>query len=66
MLVSPGAAARGDGASNTYYGGIVFAFNQTEFRVWAPSQWPGRPNTNGRLINIGNGWGKEKVGWCRL
>jgi hypothetical protein len=37
----------------------VFGYNQNTFRVWAPNQWTSRPNPNGRIINVGLGWGNE-------
>ena len=37
----------------------MFGYNQNTFRVWAPNQWTSRPNPNGRIINVGLGWGNE-------
>jgi hypothetical protein len=53
-------AVRGDGiSSRPLYGGVVFGYNQNFIKLWAPNQWSGRPNFNGRIINVGNGWGNE-------
>ena len=39
------------------YGGVVFAYNETTVRLWAPSQNNGSPY--GAIITVGDGWGGE-------
>eukprot|EP00794_Sanderia_malayensis_P000324 gene324-956_t len=44
--------------SKGYYGGLIFAYNYKQLRVWAPTKYHG--NTNGKLIFVEDGWGGEK------
>ncbi len=39
-------------------GGIVFAYDQSRVRIWAPSQFKGK-GTNGSIVAVGHGWGNE-------
>jgi hypothetical protein len=59
MFYGSGSAFRGDGVSTARYGGIVFGYDESNYRVWAPNAASGRPNTLGSIINIGFGWGNE-------
>jgi hypothetical protein len=43
---------------NDDYGGLVFAYNESVVRLWAPSQKDG--TDKGRLLFVGDGWGNEK------
>lgn len=52
-----GSAQNDDDTSNKNYGGVVFAYDQTRVRLWAPDE-----NNNyghGGIINISDGWGGE-------
>lgn len=39
------------------YGGVIFAYNQNTVRIWAPDK--NNNDANGRIINLGDGWGGE-------
>ena len=43
---------------NDDYGGVVFAYNETLVRLWAPSKHDG--TDKGRIVFVGDGWGQEK------
>lgn len=57
VFIGSGAAQQSDSTSSSVYGGVVFAYNPTSVRIWAPSVNNGA--SNGRMINIGSGWGGE-------
>ena len=40
------------------YGGIVYAYNSSHVRIWAPSKY--KNNKNGQLVLVGYGWGNER------
>jgi hypothetical protein len=42
------------------YGGVVFGYSEYGWRLWAPAAASGRPNPNGAIVNVGNGWGNER------
>lgn len=42
---------------NRHYGGVVFAYNQTTVRLWAPDKNNGE--ASGHIIFIADGWGGE-------
>jgi hypothetical protein len=46
-----------DDRDNGYYGGVIFAYDQTRVRIWAPSK--NNSFGHGRIIAIGDGWGGE-------
>jgi hypothetical protein len=45
------------------YGGVVFGYNETVVRMWAPTvdsrDNPVKATTNGATVMIGNGWGNQ-------
>ena len=43
---------------NDDYGGVVFAYNESLVRLWAPSQNDG--TDRGRILFVGDGWGSER------
>ncbi len=49
--------AQGDDDDSHQYGGVIFAYNQTEVRMWAPDK--SNSNNIGSIINIADGWGGE-------
>ena len=51
-----GAAQNTDTTGNNY-GGVVFAYNATVVRLWAPTVHNG--TATGHIINVINGWGGE-------
>jgi hypothetical protein len=58
--------AQGDGwYYYVWYGGVVFAYNETTVRVWVPSNNPASPYSSignyGRPINVNNGWGGARM-----
>ncbi len=53
-----GTGACQNPGSKGYYGGFIFAYNSREVRIWAPTKYYG--NTNGKIIDIEDGWGGEK------
>jgi hypothetical protein len=59
IALFPEAAVRGDGQGFIIAGGVVFGYSQSQYRLWAPNQWSGRPSNKGRIINIGYGWGND-------
>ena len=69
MFYGAGSAQRGDGVATARYGGLVFGYDDSRIRLWAPNSYAGRPNTLGSIINIGFGWGNEvgsavvRCGW---
>jgi hypothetical protein len=46
-----------DSGANSSYGGVIFAYDQTRVRLWAPDQNNG--NDYGRIIHVFDGWGGE-------
>jgi hypothetical protein len=40
-------------------GGIVFAYDESRVRIWAPSQFKGK-GTNGSIVSVQHGWGNER------
>jgi len=52
-----GAAQSDDDAITLDHGGLIFGYNQQMVRLWAPTQNNG--TSNGRIININDGWGNE-------
>jgi hypothetical protein len=44
--------------SRNEYGGVVFAYNPSYIRIWAPDASNG--NSNGYLLFVGDGWAGEK------
>jgi hypothetical protein len=50
-----GAAQNDDDGSS--YGGLIFGYNQTSIRLWAPTKNNNSPY--GYIINIQDGWGNE-------
>ena len=60
-----GFVFEGVGAAQTdddqdQYGGVVFAYNDSSVRIWAPSRHNG--NSNGRMIFVGDGWADNTQG----
>ena len=53
-----GTGACQNPGSSGNYGGIIFAYNSKEVRLWVPTKYSG--NTNGKLIYVEDGWGGEK------
>ena len=52
-----GGAQTDDDESSGSYGGLIFAYNLTKVRLWAPTF---SNNTSyGRIINVQDGWGNE-------
>lgn len=46
----------------TQYGGVVYAYNDKNFRIWVPNRnasGSGSRSTYGTPIMIGDGWGGE-------
>ena len=57
-LIFPGmGSAQNDDRSGTTYGGVVFGYNASIVRLWAPMKNTG--STTGYIINVINGWGGE-------
>lgn len=52
-----GVASKDDDEDNRHYGGVVFAYNQTTVRLWAPDKNNGE--ASGHIIFIADGWGGE-------
>ena len=52
-----GMAQADDDAEYQTYGGVVFAYNQTKVRLWAPDR--DTHSATGAIINIRDGWGGE-------
>jgi hypothetical protein len=42
---------------NSFYGGVVYGFNENNVRIWVPSKNDG--NSNGYVIWVKDGWGGE-------
>lgn len=53
-----GAAQNDDDGSNPDYGGVIFAYNDWNIRLWAPDRRNG--SSYGRIITIYDGWGGER------
>ncbi|CAC5384973.1 unnamed protein product [Mytilus coruscus] len=45
--------------SSSPFGGVVFAFNDSEIRLWVPKRGPGPSKANGVPFNAINGWGES-------
>ena len=52
-----GTAQADDDVQYRDYGGVIFAYNQTQVRLWAPDK--NNSNTTGSIIHIADGWGGE-------
>ncbi len=52
-----GAAQSNDDAGLDEYGGVIFAYDETRVRLWAPDQNNGE--AAGRILNVKDGWGGE-------
>ena len=50
-------AAQGDDDASSNYGGVVFAYDATRVRLWAPDR--NNDSSNGYIINVYDGWGGE-------
>ena len=49
--------AQGDDDDSNHYGGVVYAYNTSTVRLWAPDRNNG--NSGGRIISVYEGWGGE-------
>jgi hypothetical protein len=50
--------AQGDDDDDNHYGGVLYAYNTSTVRLWAPDRNNG--NSHGRIISINDGWGGEQ------
>ena len=57
FVFSSMGAAQQDDDSRQQYGGVVSAFDGTSVRLWAPDR--NNDGADGRIINVGDGWGGE-------
>jgi hypothetical protein len=53
-----GSAMHDDEGASEEYGGLIFAYNQTKVRLWAPDV-NNAAEANGRIIFVSDGWGGE-------
>ncbi len=53
-----GSQGENDDETNQQYGGVIFAYDSTRVRIWAPDVNNGA-NTTGRMISVHDGWGGE-------
>ncbi len=57
FIFEASGTAQTDDDEGQSYGGVIFAYNQTEVRIWAPDK--SNNNSQGSMINIVDGWGGE-------
>lgn len=54
-----GSALNGGNAGSNYFGGVVYGYDATRVRLWAPTADPISQSNNGRILFVGHGWGGE-------
>ena len=52
-----GSTQADDDVANSNYGGVVYGFNESKIRLWAPMKNNG--NNTGSIIAISDGWGQK-------
>ena len=54
-----GSALNSGNPGAAKYGGVVFGYDSSRVRLWAPTVDPISLSNNGRILFVGNGWGGE-------